>query len=118
MYALDNIVLFTDHSSIDTGIVWPSVRDKVMALLTANLLDTDKLIRDILTYDETGGEQAAFHVYGDKTWDPQSWEVGERFAREWHFLFDKDILHTTNDWRRRRGLDNLVLDVGRVSNRA
>lgn len=87
-------------------------------MLTANLLDIDKLVRDILTYDESGGQEAAFNVYGDMTWNPQLWEVGEKFAREWHFLFDKDILDTTNQWRRRRGLDDLILDVGVVSNRS
>lgn len=87
--------------------MWPSVRDKVLSLpgSTADDVCYDMMISSIVNEGDP-----SFLVWDSDAMDPDSWEVGEAFARRWPFLFDHAIIARSNWWRKKRGLGPIKLD--------
>lgn len=100
------------HPFIDISFVWPTVRDKVLTLLK-NGLDEDAICTDMMMGGLLPGAEPSFMVWGNDTMDVDSWEVSERFATKWWFLFEPEIIKRTNWWRKQRGLHPIRIDFSR-----
>lgn len=105
-------VLMPHHPFLDF-LPWPSVRDKVI-----NIFCLPEGSRPPSAAGPTGLANLAYDVednsegvriYGDDPYDPACWEVGQVFFQRWWFLFDRDIIATSNRWRRLRGAPPLAI---------
>lgn len=105
-------VLMPHHPFLDF-LPWPSVRDKVI-----NIFSLPEGSRPPSAAGPTGLANLAYDVednsegvriYGDDPYDPACWEVGQVFFQRWWFLFDRDIIATSNRWRRLRGAPPLAI---------
>ena len=88
------------HPYVDM-LPWPSLRDRLLASLTA--INEPEFLLDV--------SSDGLRIWGSTPWDPMAWELTPAFARKWWFLLDQDIMHTTNFWRRQRGEEDLVVTV-------
>ncbi|KAM3442148.1 hypothetical protein MY4824_001160 [Beauveria thailandica] len=107
-----------DHdasSSIFGLLPWPSVRDKVI-----DIFSLPERSRPPSAAGPTGLANLAYdiedssegvRIYGDDPYDPAYWEVGQVFFQRWWFLFDRDIIATSNRWRRLRGAPPLAIQA-------
>lgn len=103
------------HPLIDM-MPWPGVRDRILLIFSlpeeakpppaAGPLALVNLVYDI----EDNAE--GIRIYGEDPCDAESWEVGQVFFQRWWFLFDRDIIDTSNRWRRLRGAPPLMLTNG------
>lgn len=85
------------HTPYVDMLPWSSLRDRTLNSPTA--INESEFVLDM----------AELKVWGSTPWDPMGWEVGPEWAREWWFLMDDGIMHTTNFWRRQRGEEALAL---------
>ncbi|OAA41101.1 hypothetical protein BBO_05637 [Beauveria brongniartii RCEF 3172] len=92
---------------------WPSVRDKVIDIFSLpersrppSAAGSTGLAN--LAYDIEDSSEGV-RIYGDDPYDPAYWEVGQVFFQRWWFLFDRDIIATSNRWRRLRGAPPLAI---------
>ncbi|KAH8172814.1 hypothetical protein LIA77_07069 [Sarocladium implicatum] len=99
------------HPLIDL-IPWPSVRDRLLAVMTLPPEERP---------ESTGGEMW-FHnfvydlednaegvrIYGGDPYDAGSWEVGQTLFERWWFVFDRRVVDKSNEWRRLRGAPALT----------
>ncbi|KAJ6789274.1 hypothetical protein PWT90_02140 [Aphanocladium album] len=105
-------ILMPHHPFLDF-LPWPCVRDKVINIFTlpeesrppsaAGPLGLANLAYDIEDNSE------GVRIYGDDPYDPACWEVGQVVFQRWWFLFDREIIATSNRWRRLRGAPPLAL---------
>lgn len=105
------------HPFVDLSFPWPVVRDKILAAATCGLLNEHTLCVDIWpgdSYQESGAEPP-YWVHGDDAFDPEAYEVSDRFARKYPWLLDASIIRRTNWWRRQQGKAELPPDTVRIS---
>ncbi|CAO1629209.1 unnamed protein product [Parajaminaea phylloscopi] len=101
------------HPFIDLSFPWPSVRDKILASIAFGLLDEVALCVDIWPgheYQEQGADPP-YWVHGDDPFDPEAYELSDRFATTFACLLDPLVIKRTNWWRRqqhKRELDPAV----------
>lgn len=105
-------VLIPHHPLFDF-LPWPSVRDKIIGILS--LPDDARppsasgpLALVNFAYDFEDNAEGV-RIYGSDPYDPACWEVGQVLFQRWWFLFDRDIIDTSNRWRRLRGAPPLAL---------
>lgn len=105
-------ILMPHHPFLDF-LPWPSVRDRVI-----NIFALPERSRPPSAAGPTGLANLAYdiednsegvRIYGDDPYDPTYWEVGQVFFQRWWFLFDRDIIATSNRWRRLRGAPPLTI---------
>ncbi len=105
-------ILMPHHPFLDF-LPWPSVRDRVI-----NIFSLPEGTRPPSASGPTGLANLAYdiednsegvRIYGDDPYDPACWEVGQVFFQRWWFLFDRDIIATSNRWRRLRGAPPLAI---------
>ncbi|KAF1956884.1 hypothetical protein CC80DRAFT_491754 [Byssothecium circinans] len=117
------------HHPLIDSLPWPSVREKLICLLSLPSMWRPPVARD--DDDPCGIGQAnaiqrlahdvddlheGIRVYGNVVgWDNSSelvedaWEMGERFYRNWWFCVDPKAIQTTNRRRQERGLAAMKL---------
>ncbi|KAH8691515.1 hypothetical protein BGW36DRAFT_465243 [Talaromyces proteolyticus] len=80
----------------------PTFRDTL--LLASGLYDEEELCNDLVGQCGGGQGQVGIIIWG-QPWDPHAWEMSEKFARKWHWLFGgcQELLDSTNYWRSQRG---------------
>jgi len=81
-------------------IPFPNLRDRILA--SQDTINELQLILDLMADD--------WRFWGAEPWEPEGWEIGERFAAKWWFLLDDEILRMTNFWRKQRALQPLRLN--------
>lgn len=105
-------ILMPHHPFLDF-LPWPSARDKVIGIFS--LPETSRppsaagpmgLLN--LAYDMEDNSEG-LRIYGEDPYNPACWEVGQVLFQRWWFLFDRDIIATSNRWRRLRGAPPLAL---------
>ncbi|KAM5345956.1 hypothetical protein ACJ41O_011817 [Fusarium nematophilum] len=91
------------HPWIDL-IPFPHLRDNVLRMLEAGVLDQKALGVDVLDVQGNGCNAASLIVWGD-AWDPRGWEASVPFLRKWGMLLQgcPALLEATNSWRQKRG---------------
>lgn len=105
-------ILLPHHPFLDF-LPWPSVRDKAIGIFSLpEQLRPPSAAGPMglanLAYDVEDNSEGV-RIYGDNPYDPSCWEVGQVFFQRWWFLFDRDIISTSNRWRRLRGAPPLAL---------
>ncbi|KAM3561986.1 hypothetical protein MY1884_002082 [Beauveria asiatica] len=107
-------IMMPHHPFLDF-LPWPSVRDKVI-----DIFSLPERSRPPSAAGPTGLANLAYdiedssegvRIYGDDPYDPAYWEVGQVFFQRWWFLFDRDIIATSNRWRRLRGAPPLAIQA-------
>lgn len=101
------------HHPVIDFLPWPSVRDRVLMIFSlpeearppqaAGPMALVNLVYDLEDNSE------GVRIYGGDPYEASSWEVGQVFFERWWFLFDRDIIETSNNWRRLRGAQPLLL---------
>lgn len=103
------------HPWVDL-LPWPILRDRILHMSAAELIDEDDLCHDIVEFDTTQGssEKAALIVWG-APWDPKGWEASPAFLRKWGWILEncEEILEATNYWREKRGEKKLAFRTWR-----
>lgn len=86
---------------------FPQMRDNLIAV--EDEMDDDGLCRDLMAFWDTRNAGAMLLVWGD-AWDPRNWEVTEEFLWKWGWVVQgcKEIVESTNAWRRLRGERKVV----------
>lgn len=108
-------ILLPHHPFLDF-LPWPSVRDKVIGIFSLPEQSrppsaSGPMGLACLAYDIEDSSEGV-RIYGDDPYDPQYWEVGQVFFQRWWFLFDRDIIATSNRWRKLRGAPPLAITAG------
>jgi hypothetical protein len=107
--------LSVKHHPVIDFLPWPGVRDRILTILT--LPDSarppnaqgGRLAMVNFVYDLEDSAEGV-RIYGAQPCDPGSWEVGQVLFERWWFLFDRDIIATSNRWRQLRGAPSLMLE--------
>ncbi|BGP32236.1 hypothetical protein JCM10296v2_004017 [Rhodotorula toruloides] len=86
------------HPPFFDGIIWPSLRDRLILLKDQFALPT--LIEDFCN---------GVSVNGDDSLAPEAWELSEEFIRKYWYVVDQETLQITNRWRKERGEKELSL---------
>jgi hypothetical protein len=86
--------LIPHHPLLDL-LPWPSVRDKLIAVLAQPESRRPKEL-NLYTWledmeDETDGVLVRPGVGTGKAWDSSAWEVGGKLRRRWWFIFDSGV---------------------------
>ncbi|KAI9283737.1 hypothetical protein BC943DRAFT_327579 [Umbelopsis sp. AD052] len=87
------------HPTVIDIIPWPSMRDRIIVNLCA--IDIEKFMDDIHEHCRVWGGDPLF---------TQGWEIGPVFFQKYWFLCDKEMVKTSNFWRRQRGESYLRFD--------
>ncbi|BGP24801.1 transcription factor [Rhodotorula toruloides] len=90
--SLTNLQRSVPHPPFFDGIIFPSLRDRL--ILLKDQLELPTLIEDFST---------GVSVNGDDSLAPESWELSEEFIRKYWYVVDQDTLSITNKWRKERG---------------
>ncbi|GAA5965362.1 hypothetical protein JCM3765_004871 [Sporobolomyces pararoseus] len=80
------------HSPIFDGIIFPSLRDRL--ILLKDQYPLEELTKDLIT---------AIRIHGNDLLQAENWEVEETFLRKYWFVIDETVLNITNKWRKERG---------------
>jgi hypothetical protein len=91
--------LTVSHPPVIDIIPWATVRDRIIVNLCA--IDIERFMDDIHEHCKVWG--------GDPLYT-QGWEIGPIFFQKYWFLCDKEMVKTTNFWRRQRGETYLRFD--------
>ncbi|WVQ78739.1 hypothetical protein IAT38_000826 [Cryptococcus sp. DSM 104549] len=81
-----------DHEHAIDGICFPAIRDRMIML--RGQYDLIEVFHAILS---------EFTLHGDDVLDHKSYEVSEKFIRDYGFLIDKSVVDVSNKWRSIRG---------------
>ncbi|BGO99790.1 hypothetical protein NBRC10513v2_004018 [Rhodotorula toruloides] len=95
---LTNLQRSVPHPPFFDGIIWPSLRDRLILLKDQFALPT--LIEDFCN---------GVSVNGDDSLAPEAWELSEEFIRKYWYVVDQETLQITNRWRKERGETELSL---------
>ena len=90
----------------------PAFRDSL--LLASGLYDEEDLCNDLAGQCGNGGHgQVGIIIWGEP-WDPHAWEMTEKFACKWYWLFGRcqELLVSTNYWRSQRGEPRMFSNYG------
>ncbi|KAF4976110.1 hypothetical protein FZEAL_7180 [Fusarium zealandicum] len=105
--------LTVPHHPIFDMLPWPGVRER--AIMIMSLPDEMRppnaqgpLAMVNFAYDVEDCAEGV-RVNGEDPYEPDSWELGQVTFERWWFLFDKNIIETSNRWRRIRGAPPLLL---------
>ncbi|KAH7328004.1 hypothetical protein B0I35DRAFT_6196 [Stachybotrys elegans] len=105
-------LLIPHHPLLDL-IPWAPARDKLINLLS--LPDEARpptaagpMALVNFAYDLEDNAEGV-RIYGSDPFDASSWEVGQVLFERWWFIFDRDIIDTSNRWRRMRGAPPLQI---------
>ncbi|PQE29019.1 Aryl-alcohol dehydrogenase protein [Rutstroemia sp. NJR-2017a BBW] len=93
----------THHPEIDI-FPFPQCRDNLLtAITTGQEWDDVEFCRDVFYGVEGGDGRTGLIVWGE-SWDPNSWEIEEQFAKKWAWLLKgcDDLFANTNKWRAKR----------------
>jgi Domain of unknown function (DUF3425) len=91
--------LTISHPTVIDIIPWPSMRDRIIVNLCA--IDIERFMDDIHEHCRVWGGDPLF---------TQGWEIGPVFFQKYWFLCDKEMVKTSNFWRRQRGETYLRFD--------
>ncbi|GAA5882472.1 hypothetical protein JCM16303_001750 [Sporobolomyces ruberrimus] len=80
------------HSPIFDGIIFPSMRDRLILLK-----DQYPLVE--LTKDLIG----AITIHGNDLLSQENWELSKHFLQKYWFVIDETVLEISNKWRKERG---------------
>lgn len=98
------------HAFFDIFCPWPKVRDRVIRSLRDGSIDQQEFCKDLLQHPlTTGAPQPLIIWQGGDPADMDNWELQEAFAKRYADVFDHDVLHRTNWWRAKRGLEPILL---------
>ncbi|CAM1511245.1 Fc.00g087580.m01.CDS01 [Cosmosporella sp. VM-42] len=105
-------VMVPHHPMLDF-LPWPTVRDRIINILELpdelrppNAVGPLGLVN--FAYDVEHNSEGV-RIYGGDPYDPKTWEVGQVLFERWWFLFDREIIETSNQWRRMRGAPQLLM---------
>ncbi|KAK8910419.1 hypothetical protein ACHAPF_002403 [Botrytis cinerea] len=89
---------------------FPELRDNM--LRKGEDFDDDDLCHDLVEVCHAPSERSGLIVWGSP-WDPSSWEVTPEFVEKWPWMLRgcRELLHSTNLWRGKRGEEELYFDV-------
>ncbi len=98
------------HAFFDIFCPWPKVRDRVLRSLRDGSIDQREFCKDLLQHPLTTGASQPLIVWqGGDPADADNWELQEAFAKRYADIFDQDVVHRTNWWRAKRGLEPILL---------
>ncbi|KAI5463142.1 hypothetical protein BGZ63DRAFT_353343 [Mariannaea sp. PMI_226] len=111
-------ILIPHHPMIDF-LPWPGARDRILNIMSMpdELRPTcarGPLALVNFAYDVEDSREGV-RIYGEDPCEPSSWEVGQILFERWWFLFDREVIATSNRWRRLRGAPPLRLKGPSVS---
>ncbi|RFU77951.1 hypothetical protein TARUN_4281 [Trichoderma arundinaceum] len=108
--------LLVPHHPMLDFLPWPGVRDRVINIFSMpdemrppNATGPLALVN--FAYDFEDNSEGV-RIYGSDPHDPNSWEVGQVLFERWWFIFDRDVIESSNRWRRLRGAPPLALKGG------
>lgn len=111
--------LAVPHHPIIDFLPWPGVREKLLAFMS--LPDelrpegaAGPLALVNFAYDVEDSAEG-LRVWGEDVYDPGSWEVGQVLFERWWFLFDREIVESSNRRRRLRGASALRMGAARTA---
>ncbi|KAK4046553.1 hypothetical protein OIV83_006005 [Microbotryomycetes sp. JL201] len=85
-------------SSSETGIIFPSLRDRL--ILLKDQYDLQTLLEDLMD---------ALDIHGNDILQPCNWELSEKFLKKYWYVIDAEVLGYTNRWRKERGEIELTM---------
>lgn len=100
------------HHPLFDILPWPQLRTKLICIFAM-----PEQLRPMGARDSMALLQCAydiedplegFRVNGEGI-DPDEWEVGEAFFRNWAWALDRSIIRTSNAWRQKRGQSRLAI---------
>ncbi|ETN45904.1 uncharacterized protein HMPREF1541_00085 [Cyphellophora europaea CBS 101466] len=106
------------HSPIIDLLPWPTVRDKLIHVLSAPvdlrpaIAATPTALVDFV-YDLEDSAEGA-RIWGDDPYSDRNWEVGEKVFQGWWWAFDTEVVKRSNEMRSRRGARLLGQERGAV----
>ncbi|GAA6016693.1 hypothetical protein JCM11491_000209 [Sporobolomyces phaffii] len=80
------------HSAVFDGIVFPSLRDRL--ILLKDQYPLAELTKDLFL---------AIRIHGNDLLLSENWELSAEFLRKYWFVIDDTVLDITNRWRKARG---------------
>ncbi|KAM0791533.1 hypothetical protein ACM66B_005982 [Microbotryomycetes sp. NB124-2] len=86
------------HSTFFDGIIFPSLRDRL--ILLKDQYDLQTLLEDLME---------ALNIHGNDILQPCNWELSEKFLRKYWYVIDAEVLGYTNRWRKERGEVELTM---------
>ncbi|KAF5610001.1 DUF3425 domain protein [Fusarium subglutinans] len=101
------------HHPVFDLLPWPGVRERAIFILSLPDELRPPRAQGALAivnfaYDVEDTAEGV-RIYGDDPYDPGNWELGQVMFERWWFLFDNNIISTSNRWRRARGAPPLLL---------
>lgn len=77
----------------DLSFPWPSVRDKILAATAAGLLSAHAVCVEVWPSSDLQeqGAEPPYWVHGDDPFDPEAYELSDRFARNLGCLLDREL---------------------------
>lgn len=93
----------------------PVWRDNL--ILAQNEYDSDEICNDTVggLWDDkpSPGIEERGVIAWSPPWDISGWEISPGFLRKWGWLFKgcEEVLEATNQWRRMRGEEDLILEL-------
>ncbi|KAJ4322603.1 hypothetical protein N0V84_004740 [Fusarium piperis] len=104
--------LMIPHHPMFDLLPWPGVRERAITILS---LPDDlrppsaqgPLAMVNFAYDIEDSAEGV-RIYGEDPYDASNWELGQVAFERWWFLFDNNIIETSNRWRRLRGAPPLL----------
>lgn len=101
------------HHPVIDFLPWPSARDRILMFLALpdaarppNAQGPMALVNFVYDLEDNA---EGVRIYGADPCDPGGWEVGQVLFERWWFLFDRNIIDTSNRWRQLRGAPPLLL---------
>ncbi|KAL2416503.1 hypothetical protein ABEF95_012824 [Exophiala dermatitidis] len=101
-----NQITSPHHPIIDL-LPWPSVRDKMIMVLSqppearpSAAASPMALLEFVYDIEDTA---EGIRIFGGDPFSSRNWEVGEKVFRSWWWLFDRDIIRRSNELRALRG---------------
>ncbi|GAA5894245.1 uncharacterized protein JCM6883_003760 [Sporobolomyces salmoneus] len=84
--------LLVPHNAIFDGIIFPSLRDRL--ILLKDQYPLEELTKDLVQ---------AIRIHGNDLLQAENWELSLDFLRKYWFVIDETILEISNKWRKERG---------------